>query len=114
MKGGAAMTQQEIIEIVQSMDHQSAFRSYYQFAHTYLLHMQISGSTDTEAFWNVIRHCQKTSGSKNTIQAMGKAGSGSPADIRSFCGSLLNNPHLSAAGTDDLCSIFGYCAHLGK
>ena len=71
MKGGAAMTKQEIIEIVQSMDHQSYFKNYYQFAHSYLLHMRNNGITDPGVFWNVIRHCRVTAESNNTKQALG-------------------------------------------
>ena len=108
------MTKQEIIEIVQSMDHQSDFRSYYVFAHSYLLHMKNNGITNSGVFWNVIRHCQKEADSKNTIQAMGSSGRGNPEAIKRWCAHLLNNRHLAAAGTEDLCSIFGYCAHLGK
>lgn len=114
MKGGAAMTKQEIIEIVQSMDHQSDFKNYYQFAHSYLLHMRNNGITNPAVFWNVIRHCQQTADARNTIKAVGFSGKGSPADIKRWCAYLLNQKDLAAAGTDELCSIFGYCAHLGK
>ncbi len=114
MKGGAAMTKREIIDIVQNMNHDSSFEDYYQFAHSYLRNMQNNGITDAGVFWNVIRHCRKESESKNTIQAMGRAGKGDPAAIRHRCTYLLNNRHLAAAGTEDLCSIFGYCAHLGR
>lgn len=110
MKGGAAMTKSEIIEIVQSMDHQSDFRSYYQFAHSYLRQMQNNGIREAVAFWNVVRHCQKSAESKNTIQALGRSGTA----IKRWCAYLLNNRHLAEAGIDDLCSIFGYCAHLGN
>lgn len=114
MKGGAAMTKLEIIEIVQSMDHQSDFKNYYQFAHSYLLHMRNSGITDPGVFWNVIKHCQQTADHPNTIQAVGFSGKGNSADIKRWCAYLLKQEDLAAAGTDDLCSIFGYCAHLGK
>lgn len=114
MKGGAAMTKREIIEIVQAMDHNQDYRSYYQFAHTYLRQMKNTGNTDAGTFWNVIRHCQAAAESKNTIQAMGSSGNGRPADIVRWCKYLLNNRYLADAGTDDLLSIFGYCAHLGR
>jgi hypothetical protein len=114
VKGGAAMTKQELIEIVQSMDHDTAFRSYYQFAHTYLQHMLNSGITDTNAFWNVVKHCQQTANSSNTKQALGISGAGRPEDIKRWCGYLLNHKDLVASEPDELCSIFGYCAHLGK
>ena len=108
------MTKQEIIEIVQSMDHQSDFKIFYQFAHSYLLHMRIKGITDPDVFWNVIRHCQKTAENPNTIKAVGFSGKGRSAELKRWCVYLLNQKDLAAAGTDDLCSIFGYCSHLGK
>ena len=108
------MTKQEIIELVQSMDHDAAYRSYYQFAHTYLQHMQNDGITDTSVFWNVIRHCQQTAANPNTKQALGISGAGRPEDIRRWCTYLLKHEDLASAKSDELCSIFGYCAHLGK
>lgn len=108
------MTKQERIEIVLSMDHDPAFRSYYQFAHAYLRHMLSSGVTDRTVFWDVIRHCQQTAGSPNTRQALGISGAGRPEDIRRWCTYLLGHKDLADAAPDELCSIFGYCAHLGK
>lgn len=108
------MTKQELIEIVQSMDHDASFRSYYQFAHTYLQHMQNSGITDINVFWDVIRHCQRTTNSLNTKQALGISGVGRPEDIKRWCAYLLNRGDLDAVKPDELCVIFGYCAHLGK
>ena len=108
------MTKQELIEIVQSMDHDSAFRSYYQFAHTYLQHMQNSGITDASVFWDVVRHCRKTADSPNTKQALGISGKGKPKDIERWCDYLLRQRELATAELNELCSIFGYCAHLGK
>lgn len=113
MKGDAVMTKQELIEIVKSMDHSICFRSYYQFAHNYLLHMQNSGITDTEVFWNVIRHCRQNADEPNTKQALGVSGKGNPEEIRRWCIYLLNNRYLSDAKCDDMFGIFGYCAHLG-
>ena len=108
------MTKQEIIEIVQSMDHSPEFRNYYQFAHTYLLHMQNNGITDTKVFRNVIRHCEQTADKPNTRQALGISGAGKSQDIKLWCKYLLGHKELAAASPDDLCSIFGYCAHLGR
>ena len=114
MKGGAAMTKQELIEIVQSMDHDASFKSYYQFAHNYLQHMQNSGITDTGVFWNVVRHCQRTADTTNTKRALGISGAGRPEDIRRWCIYLLKHEELAAAKVGELFSIFGYCSHLGK
>lgn len=108
------MTKRELIDIVQSMDHDAAYKNYYNFAHTYLQHMQNSGITDTNVFWDVIRHCLQTANTKNTNQALGISGVGRPEDIKRWCTYLLNHIDLATAESDELCSIFGYCAHLGK
>lgn len=108
------MTKKEIIDIVQSMDYDAAYKNYYNFAHNYLQHMQNSGITDTNGFWDVIRHCLQTANTKNTIQALGISGEGRPEEVERWCTYLLNRSDLAAAGAAELCSIFGYCAHLGK
>lgn len=108
------MTKKEIIDIVQSLDHDAAYRTYYNFAHNYLQHMLNSGITDTTVFWNVVRHCHKTSESSNTNKALGISGKGRPEEIKRWCEHLLNKDFLKTAFPSDLCSIFGYCAHLGK
>lgn len=108
------MTKKEIIAIVRQMDHSPDFRSYYQFAHGYLPHMRVSGVTDPARFWEVIRHCGETAWSKNTKRAMGILGKGDTEAIQRWCDYLLGMAVLTSAALDDLCSIFGYCAHLGR
>lgn len=117
MKGDAVMTKQELIKIVKSMDHSAEYRSYYQFAHNYLLHMQNNAVTDIEVFRSVIVHCKQNANSPNTKQALGVSGKGNCERIKEWCSYILNaldNGYLSKANCEELCGIFGYCAHLGR
>lgn len=108
------MTRKEIIEIVKAMDHSQDYRDYYQFAHTYLLQMKNKENDKAADFWAIIQHCRDTAERKNTIKAMGKSGKGYPETIKRWCNDLLRRSELKAASLDNLCSIFGYCAHLGR
>lgn len=113
------MTKTEIIAIVRKLDTPPSYSKYYQFAHTYLRQMQSRDITDVRIFWQVIRHCSKIatqnrSQQKNTMQAMGISGQGSIDSVKTWCEQLLNKNSLLTAKAEDLCSIFGYCAHLGK
>ena len=116
------MTKADIIRIVKSMDVNRDYRRYYKFAHTYLLHMRARGITDPEHFWAVIRHCRNKccslNGServdKNTRSAMGITGKADPEQISRWCDYLLEHPALRSADAEALCTIFGYCEHLGK